>query len=75
MLGAVHGTGQGVSAAFRTLGSVIGGLCYAWGLELGVVGLACWLTATLPAVVACLLLRWIREGSSYKILVLGREGS
>jgi len=34
VLGAVHGIGQGVSAAFRTLGSVIGGLCYAWGLEL-----------------------------------------
>jgi hypothetical protein len=74
VLGAVHGIGQGVSAAFRTIGSIVGGVYYAWGLELGVVGVACWLTATLPAVVACLLLRWVREGSDHKILVFGRDG-
>jgi len=65
VLGSVHGIGQGVSAAFRTLGSVIGGFCYAWGLGLGVVGLAWWLTAAIPAVIACVLLRWVSEGSGH----------
>jgi hypothetical protein len=61
VLGAVHGAGQSVSAAFRTLGSVIGGFWFAWSLQRGIVWLAWWAVAV-EAVVGWLLLWSVRDG-------------
>ncbi|KAB8346287.1 hypothetical protein FH972_023331 [Carpinus fangiana] len=41
VLGTMHGIGTSVSAATRTFGPILWTLMYGYGLEMGVVGLAC----------------------------------
>ncbi|RFU27981.1 hypothetical protein B7463_g8364, partial [Scytalidium lignicola] len=45
VLGTVHGVGQSISAASRTIGPLVSSWLYGTGLEIGVIGLAWWGTA------------------------------
>lgn len=70
VLGTVHGIGQSVSAAFRTIGPVVGGWWYGAGLEKGVVGAAWWGIAGVSAA-GCVTAVWVYEGSGHEILLDG----
>ena len=72
VLGTVHGLGQSVSAACRTVGPVIAGWAYGVGLERGVVGLGWWATAAVAAV-GCVTAFWCREGSGHEVFLPGEE--
>lgn len=66
VLGTVHGLGQSVSSAARTVGPLIGGVVYGLGLSRGVVGLIWWALSGI-AVCACLASLLIREGDGHEI--------
>ncbi|CAK7239643.1 MAG: hypothetical protein STHCBS139747_001076 [Sporothrix thermara] len=70
VLGTVHGLGQSVSAGFRTVGPVVGGWWYGWGLQHGVVAAGWWGVAVL-SVVGCVSALWIYEGSGHEIVLDG----
>jgi hypothetical protein len=70
VLGTVHGIGQSVSAAFRTIGPVVGGWWYGAGLEKGVVGAAWWGIAGVSAA-GCVTAVWVYEGSGHEIYLQG----
>jgi hypothetical protein len=70
VLGTVHGIGQSVSAAFRTIGPVVAGIWYGAGLEKGVVGAAWWGTAGV-AVGGVVMGMWVYEGSGHEVLLEG----
>jgi hypothetical protein len=72
VLGTVHGMGQSVSAAFRTIGPVVAGWWYGSGLERGVVGAAWWATAGVAAS-GCATAMWVYEGSGHEIFLPGEE--
>lgn len=72
VLGTVHGLGQSVSAAFRTVGPVVGGFWYGQGLEMGVVGLAWWGIAAV-AVAGCVASFFVYEGSGHEIFLEGER--
>ena len=72
VLGTVHGIGQSVSSAMRTLGPVVGGFVYGKGLSKGIVGLAWWgmgAWAIAGAVAGC----WVREGDGHEIWMEGER--
>ncbi|TQB75254.1 hypothetical protein MPDQ_003507 [Monascus purpureus] len=73
VLGTIHGIGQSVSSAFRTIGPIFSGAWYGLGLEIGVVGIAWWLVA-LVSVLGCLAAIFVYEGSGHEILLPGEEG-
>lgn len=68
VLGTVHGLGQSVSAGFRTVGPVVGGWWYGWGLQHGLVAAGWWGVAAL-SVVGCVSALWIYEGSGHEIVL------
>jgi len=70
VLGTVHGIGQSVSSAFRTVGPVVGGVWYGKGLEMGMVGLAWWGIATVAAA-GCIAALFVYEGSGHEIFLEG----
>jgi hypothetical protein len=72
VLGTVHGLGQSVSSAARTIGPVLGGVVYGLGLSNGVVGAVWW---ALSAVAVCGVLAsfLIREGDGHEIWLDGDE--
>ncbi|TVY80466.1 putative membrane protein [Lachnellula suecica] len=70
VLGTVHGIGQSVSAAFRTIGPAVGGWWYGAGLEKGVVGAAWWGIAGVSAA-GCVTAVWVYEGSGHEIYLEG----
>ncbi|CAK7215164.1 hypothetical protein SCUCBS95973_002387 [Sporothrix curviconia] len=70
VLGTVHGLGQSVSAGFRTVGPVVGGIWYGWGLQHGAVAAGWWAVAAL-SVVGCVSALWIYEGSGHEIVLDG----
>lgn len=72
VLGTIHGIGQSVSSAFRTLGPVFGGAWYGLGLESGVVGLAWWLIAAISCL-GCVAAWWVYEGTGHEIVLPGEE--
>ncbi|KAF7926010.1 uncharacterized protein EAE97_010310 [Botrytis byssoidea] len=72
VLGTIHGIGQSVSAGFRTVGPVVGGIWYGQGLEKGVVGWAWWETAVVAAA-GCVTAMWVYEGSGHEIFLEGEE--
>jgi hypothetical protein len=67
-LGTVHGIGQTISAAFRTIGPVLAGYLYAVGNSNGVVGLVWWLMCVVAAV-AWLVSLFVQEGSGHEIIL------
>ncbi|KAL9094966.1 MAG: hypothetical protein Q9165_002916 [Trypethelium subeluteriae] len=72
VLGTVHGLGQSVSSAARTIGPLLGGWGYGKGLEAGVVGAAWWVLAGV-ATVGFVAGGWVREGNGHEILLEGEE--
>lgn len=72
VLGTVHGLGQSVSSAARTIGPVVGGVVYGFGLSRGYVGLVFWALSCV-AVCACLASLLVREGDGHEIWLDGDE--
>ncbi|KAJ5466074.1 hypothetical protein N7530_009861 [Penicillium desertorum] len=72
VLGTIHGIGQSVSSAFRTIGPIFSGAWYGYGLDIGMVGFAWWLIA-LVSVFGCLAAIFVYEGSGHEILLPGEE--
>lgn len=72
VLGTVHGIGQSVGSAARTVGPTIGGALYGVGLSNGVVGAVWWLLAGL-GIVNCFASLWVREGDGHEIVLEGDE--
>ncbi|KAJ5901817.1 hypothetical protein N7495_002345 [Penicillium taxi] len=72
VLGTIHGIGQSVSSAFRTLGPILSGAWYGYGLDIGVIGFAWWMIA-LFSVFGCFAAIYVYEGSGHEILLPGEE--
>ncbi|KAB8265283.1 MFS general substrate transporter [Aspergillus pseudonomiae] len=72
VLGTIHGIGQSVSSAFRTVGPIFSGSWYGYGLEIGMVGFAWWLIA-LVSVFGCVAAIFVYEGSGHEIILPGEE--
>ena len=72
VLGTVHGIGQTVSSATRTIGPALAGWIYGKGLERGVVGLAWWYMAGV-AICGAVAGRWVRDGSGHEVFLDGEE--
>ncbi|OJD18963.1 hypothetical protein AJ78_01075 [Emergomyces pasteurianus Ep9510] len=72
VLGTVHGIGQSVSSAFRTIGPVFAGSWYGLGLEIGMIGLAWWLVA-FASCLGCAAAFWLYEGSGHEIILPGEQ--
>jgi predicted MFS family arabinose efflux permease len=64
-LSTVHGAGNMLSSLSRAVGPLVGGLVFAWGVDIGVVGMVWWLYLTATA---CLGLLWswtLKEGEGF----------
>lgn len=72
VLGTIHGIGQSVSSAFRTIGPIFSGAWYGYGLTIGTVGFAWWIVA-LVSVFGYLAAIFVYEGSGHEILLPGEE--
>jgi len=72
VLGTIHGIGQSVSSAFRTIGPIFSGSWYGYGLDIGVVGFAWWLIA-LVSIFGCIASIFVYEGSGHEIILPGEE--
>lgn len=72
VLGTMHGIGQSVSSAFRTIGPIFSGAWYGYGLTIGTVGFAWWIVA-LVSVFGYLAAIFVYEGSGHEILLPGEE--
>lgn len=72
VLGTVHGMGQSISSAARTLGPVLGGYLYGLGLSKGIVGAVFWV---LSGVAVCgIVASWfVREGDGHEIRLEGDD--
>ncbi|KAL0261476.1 hypothetical protein SLS55_002906 [Diplodia seriata] len=70
VLGTVHGVAQSVSSGARTVGPVVGGWVFGWGLRVGVVGLAWWGLAGV-AVGGAVVGAFVREGAGVGGVVVG----
>lgn len=68
VLGTIHGVGQSVSSAMRTLGPVAGGYWFGLGLKEGVVGLGWWAVAGISAC-GCVASLWVKNGSGYEVVL------
>lgn len=72
VLGTVHGLGQSVSSAARTVGPVVGGAVYGFGLNRGYVGLVWWALSGMS--VCAFLSSWlVREGDGHEIWLDGDD--
>lgn len=72
VLGTIHGLGQSVSAAFRTVGPVVGGWWYGYGLDIGMVAWGWWGVAVV-AVLGCGTALMMHEGSGHEIFLEGER--
>ena len=70
VLGTMHGIGQSLSSAGRTIGPSLGGTLYGLGLRHGVVGAVFWGLSGL-AVLNCIASNWVREGDGHEIYLEG----
>jgi hypothetical protein len=70
VLGSIHGLGQSVSAAFRTVGPVVGGRWYGFGLDIGMVAWGWWGTAAM-SMIGCLTAFGMHDGSGHEIFLDG----
>jgi predicted MFS family arabinose efflux permease len=70
VLGTVHGIGQSVSSAARTIGPMVGGVVYGFGLNKGIIGLVWWALSSV-AVCACLTSLVVKEGDGHEIWLEG----
>ncbi|CAL5866735.1 uncharacterized protein PFLUO_LOCUS945 [Penicillium psychrofluorescens] len=72
VLGTIHGIGQSVSSAFRTIGPIFSGAWYGYGLDVGMVGFAWWVIA-LVSVFGCAAAIFVYEGSGHELTLPGEE--
>ena len=72
VLGTIHGVGQSVSSAMRTLGPVAGGYWFGLGLKGGMVGLGWWAVAGISAC-GCVASLWVKNGSGYEVVLPADE--
>jgi len=72
VLGTIHGLGQSVSAGFRTVGPVVGGWWYGYGLDIGMVAWGWWLVAAM-SILACLTALGMHEGSGHEVFLPGER--
>ena len=72
VLGTMHGVGQSLSSAGRTIGPSLGGSLYGLSLRHGVVGAVFWGLGGL-AVLNCIASNWVREGDGHEIKLEGDE--
>jgi hypothetical protein len=72
VLGTLHGIGQSVSSAARTIGPMVGGVIYGFGLNHGIVGLAWWALSGM-AISGCLASLLVKEGDGHEIWLEGDE--
>ncbi|PCG99700.1 Major facilitator superfamily domain, general substrate transporter [Penicillium occitanis (nom. inval.)] len=72
VLGTVHGIGQATSSAFRTVGPVVSGWWYGYGLDIGVIGFSWWFVA-LVSVLGAVAAIFVYEGSGHEIFLPGEE--
>ncbi|KKA28576.1 hypothetical protein TD95_002915 [Thielaviopsis punctulata] len=70
VLGTIHGLGQSVSAAFRTVGPIVSGQWYGAGLEAGMVGLGWWGIAGV-GVLGGVSGMFLYNGSGHEIMLEG----
>ncbi|KAL7955215.1 MFS general substrate transporter [Trichoderma compactum] len=70
VLGTIHGLGQSVSALFRTVGPVIGGWWYGYGLDIGMVAWGWWGVAAMSAL-ACGTAMAMHDGSGHEVFLDG----
>jgi MFS family permease len=70
VLGTIHGLGQSVSSAFRTIGPVVSSSWYGYGLDVGMVGFSWWMIAfiSLAGYVSAI---FVYEGSGHEIYLPG----
>ncbi|KAM3506234.1 hypothetical protein MY11210_007630 [Beauveria gryllotalpidicola] len=72
VLGTIHGLGQSVSAGFRTVGPVVGGWWYGYGLDIGMVAWGWWGVAVVSAM-GCLTALRMYEGSGHELRIEGED--
>ncbi|KAF5010023.1 hypothetical protein FDECE_3802 [Fusarium decemcellulare] len=72
VLGTIHGLGQSVSSAARTVGPMIGGVIYGFGLNKGVVGLVWWILSCI-GICGILASLFVKEGDGHEIWLEGDE--
>jgi hypothetical protein len=70
VLGTVHGIGQSVSSLTRTFGPIMFSWVFGQGLNMGIVGMAWWLMATV-AIVGWVVAQGVREGDGHELLLEG----
>ncbi|KAM0254710.1 hypothetical protein ACHAQJ_006491 [Trichoderma viride] len=70
VLGTVHGLGQSVSSAARSIGPMVGGVVYGFGLNKGIIGLVWWALSSV-AICACLTSLMVKEGDGHEIWLDG----
>ena len=70
VLGTMHGMGQSVSSAMRTVGPLLISWLYGKGLSRGTVGLAWWCMAVM-GVLGAVAGGWVREGNGHEIRLPG----
>ncbi|KAL7936984.1 major facilitator superfamily domain-containing protein [Trichoderma chlorosporum] len=72
VLGTIHGLGQSVSSAARTIGPMVGGVVYGFALNKGIIGLVWWALSSI-AICACLTSLVVKEGDGHEIWLEGDE--
>lgn len=72
VLGTIHGIGQSVSSASRTVGPILGGWLYGLGLSHGIVG-GVWWGLGVVAVCGWVASGWVYEGTGHEIFLEGEE--
>ncbi|KPM36451.1 hypothetical protein AK830_g10127 [Neonectria ditissima] len=72
ILGSIHGVGQSVNSAARTVGPMIGGAIYGYGLNQGVIGLVWWIMSCV-GICGILAALFVREGDGHEIWLEGDE--
>ncbi|CAM1501091.1 Fc.00g102530.m01.CDS01 [Cosmosporella sp. VM-42] len=72
VLGTIHGLGQSASSAGRTIGPMMGGLIYGFGLNKGIVGLVFWILSCV-GICGFLASLLVREGDGHEIWLEGDE--
>ncbi|KAH6899872.1 major facilitator superfamily domain-containing protein [Thelonectria olida] len=72
VLGSIHGVGQSVNSAARTLGPIVGGVVYGFGLDKGIIGLVWWILSCV-GICAVLASLFVKEGDGHEIWLEGDE--
>ncbi|KAF7545706.1 hypothetical protein G7Z17_g8974 [Cylindrodendrum hubeiense] len=72
VLGTIHGLGQSVNSAARTVGPMMGGVIYGFGLNEGIVGLVWWILSCI-GICGILVGLLVREGDGHEIWLEGDE--